>query len=83
MTLDEHIKRYDDRAKSIRNSIVDKKECQEVVELLRELKAYREAREEITRKRNSGQWSEAVVFGLSRAIHIIDKCIEEVNADDT
>jgi pantothenate synthetase len=42
MTLEEHIKRYDDRAKSIRNAIVEKKESQEVVELLRELKAYRE-----------------------------------------
>lgn len=42
MTLEEHIKRYDDRAKSIRNAIVEKKESQEVVELLREMKAYRE-----------------------------------------
>ena len=42
MTLEEHIKRYDDRAKSIRNAIVEKKEAQEVVELLRELKMYRE-----------------------------------------
>lgn len=42
MTLEEHIKRYDDRAKSIRNAVVEKKESQEVVELLRELKAYRE-----------------------------------------
>jgi pantothenate synthetase len=42
MTLEEHIKRYDDRAKSIRNAIVEKKESQEVVELLRELKVYRE-----------------------------------------
>lgn len=41
MTLEEHIKRYDDRAKSIRNSIVEKKESQEVAELLKELKEYR------------------------------------------
>jgi hypothetical protein len=44
MTLEEHIKRYDDRAKSIRNAIVEKKESQEVVELLRELKSYKDAR---------------------------------------
>ena len=44
MTLEEYIKRYDDRAKSIRNAIVEKKESQEVVELLRELKAYKESR---------------------------------------
>ena len=42
MTLEEHIMRYDDRAKSIRNAIVEKKESQEVVELLRELKALNE-----------------------------------------
>lgn len=47
MTLEEHIKRYDDRAKSIRNAIVDKQESQEVVELLRELKAYRKAKKKI------------------------------------
>lgn len=41
MKLEEHIKRYDDRAKSIRNAIVEKKESQEVVELLRELQKYR------------------------------------------
>ena len=41
MTLEEHIKRYDNRAKSIRNAIVEKKESQEVVELLKELKAYK------------------------------------------
>jgi hypothetical protein len=42
MNLEEHIKRYDDRAKSIRNAVVEKKESQEVVELLRELKALKE-----------------------------------------
>lgn len=82
MTLEEHIKRYDDRAKSIRNAIVEKKESQEVVELLRELKAYKEAEEEIDRKRKSGQWSEAVVFGMSRALLIMRRHIMEVNADE-
>ena len=42
MTLEEYIKRYDDRAKSIRNAIVEKKESQEVVELLKELQRWRE-----------------------------------------
>lgn len=47
MTLEEHIQRYDDRAKSIRNAIVDKKESQEVVELLRELQKWRGLRDAI------------------------------------
>lgn len=42
MTLEEHIKRYDNRAKSIRNAVIEKKESQEVAELLRELKRDRE-----------------------------------------
>lgn len=46
MTLEEHIKRYDDRARSIRNAIVEKKESQEVVELLRELEELRAGQKE-------------------------------------
>ena len=54
---------------------------------LRELKAYREAREEIQRKAKSNQWSEAVVYGLTKAVAIIDKClfahnVGEVKADE-
>lgn len=61
----------------------------QLAEWLRELKAWREAREEIVRKMNSGQWSDAVIFGMAKAIVIIDKtlfahnCNKEVNADDT
>lgn len=51
-------------------------------EWLRELKAYREAREEIIRKRDSSQWSELVVHGFSHAIYTIDNHLKEVNADD-
>lgn len=70
MTLEEHIKRYDDRAKSIRNAIVEKKESQEVVELLRELKGYREARQELEDRHAVG------------TLDLIDSYIEEVNADE-
>lgn len=93
MTLDEIIEReetlayiFGERWKRLGEPVgeLDKlnQEHLQLAEWLRELKAYREAREEITRKGNSGQWSEAVVFGFSRAIHIIDKHLMEVNADE-
>lgn len=63
------------------------KECAEehrqLVEWLRELKAYDEARAEIIRKSKSGQWSEGVVYGLDKAIRIMEKHLREVNADDS
>ena len=57
-------------------------EHRQLAKWLRELKAYEVAREEIIRKRDSGQWSEAVVFGFNHAIYIIDKHLKEVNADE-
>ena len=57
-------------------------EHRQLAEWLRELKAYREAREEIIRKRDSSQWSELVVHGFSHAIYTIDNHLKEVNADD-
>ena len=33
-------------------------------------------RDEIERKANSGQWSEAVIYGMQKAIAIIDKYIK-------
>jgi cell fate (sporulation/competence/biofilm development) regulator YlbF (YheA/YmcA/DUF963 family) len=93
MTLEEHIKRYDDRAKSIRNAIVEKKESQEVVELLRELKAYREAIKEI--KEYASIWMEwdegmskheiaekAMTDAKEGFIAIVEKHLKEVNADE-
>lgn len=58
------------------------KEHRQLAEWLRELKAYREARDEIIRKRDSSQWSELVVHGFSHAIHTIDNHLKEVNAND-
>ena len=58
------------------------KEHRQLAEWLRELKAYREAREEIIRKRDSSQWSELVVHGFSHAICTIDNHLKEANADD-
>lgn len=37
---------------------------------------YEDIREEISRKANSGQWSAAVVYGLQKALAIIDKHME-------
>lgn len=56
-------------------------EHRQLAEWLKELKAYRKAKEEITRKMNSGQWSEGVVYGLNKSIRIMQKHIEEVNND--
>lgn len=57
-------------------------EHRQLAEWLKELKAYREAREEIIRKRDSSQWSELVVHGFSHAIYTIDNHLKEVNADE-
>lgn len=51
----------------------------QLVALLKELKAYREAEEEIDRKRKSGQWSDAIVFGMNMAFWIMHNHIREVN----
>ena len=90
MTLEEHIKRYDDRAKSIRNAIVEKKESQEVVELLKELKKWRALRDSINmlcdvdceypQYRESGTMCDACPIGTVKEYfeQIFDG---EVNAD--
>lgn len=57
-------------------------EHRQLAEWLKELKAYREARKEITRKMNSGQWSEGVVYGLDKAVRIMEKHLREVKADE-
>lgn len=57
-------------------------EHRQLAEWLRELKAYEEAEEEINRKMKSGQWSDAVVFGMGKALYIMRKHVKEVNADD-
>lgn len=62
---------------------LDCKKCasehRQLTEWLRELKAYREAEEEIDRKRKSGQWSDAMVFGMNMAFFIMRNHIREVN----
>lgn len=94
MTLDEAIRHCEEVAEEKEQeakeahvlSGMDCMECAEehrqLAEWLRELKAYREAREEIIRKRDSSQWSELVVHGFSHAIYTIDNHLKEVNADD-
>ena len=94
MTLDEAIKHCEEVAEEKEQeakeahvlSGMDCMECAEehrqLAEWLRELKAYREAREEIIRKRDSSQWSELVVHGFSHAIYTIDNHLKEVNAYD-
>lgn len=58
------------------------KEHRQLAEWLKKLQAYEEAKEEITRNRNNGQWSNTVVFGMDRALLIMRKHIREVNADE-
>ena len=94
MTIDEAIRHCEEVAEEKEQeakeahvlSGMDCMECAEehrqLAEWLRELKAYREAREEIIRKRDSSQWSELVVHGFSHAIYTIDNHLKEVNADD-
>ena len=92
-SLDEAIKHCEEVAERLENSCKrdwmgeDDESCasehRQLAEWLKKLQAYEEAREEIIRKRDSGQWSEAVVFGFNHAIYIIDKHLREVNTDDT
>lgn len=62
------------------------KECasehRQLASWLRKLKAYEEADEEICRKMNNGQWSEAVAYGMGKALVIMRKHMREVNADE-
>jgi thiamine pyrophosphate-dependent acetolactate synthase large subunit-like protein len=51
-------------------------EHRQLAEWLKKLQAYEEAKEEIIRRKYSDQWSKTVV------IHIIDKHLKEVNADE-
>lgn len=81
MTLEEEIMKLDLIASDAFEG-GDADEFRKLASWLRELKAYREAEEEIDRKRKSGQWSEAVVFGMSRALLIMRRHIKEVNADE-
>ena len=91
MTLEEAINYYERQTEELYNAIpcdgcafnMCKEEHRQLVEWLRELKAYREAEEEIDRKRKSGQWSDAVVFGMGKALWIMHKHIREVNADES
>lgn len=82
MTLEEHIKRYDDRAKSIRNAIVEKKESQEVVELLRELETYRKLIANADKLIES-EYGVVIIEGYKDVLDQMKEIYEEVNADDS
>lgn len=56
-------------------------EHRQLAEWLKKLKAYEDAREELERKINSGQWSDAVRYGMFKALYIQKKHLGEVNAD--
>lgn len=64
------------------------KEHRQLAEWLKELKAYKKAYTEIDSKIESdymgnNEYEMAVSDGYQGAINIIDRCIEEVKADDT
>lgn len=84
MTIDEAITHCIEVAEQ--NEDQSCKECanehRQLAEWLTKLMAYEEARSEIVRKMNSGQWSEGVVYGLGKAVRIMEKHLREVNADD-
>ena len=43
------------------------------------LEAWEKVKEEIQRKANSGQWSEATTYGMNKSISIINKHLSEVS----
>ena len=68
--------------KEVRKMFTGYKPNEEMFDMaIRSLEAWEKVREEIQRKANSGQWSEATVFGMSKAIAIIDKHLQEVEND--
>lgn len=53
---------------------------------LKELRAYKKAKIEIAKKCDGGQWSEPVIYGMQKALSIMDKYVceeldEEINND--
>lgn len=96
MTLEEEIKHCeekadaDERVADMVNSesefwedlLESVKYYRQLAEWLKELKAYREAEEEINRQMKSGQWSDAVAYGMNKALVIMHKHIREVKADE-
>ena len=86
MTIDKAIEHCEEVAETIKSRLPDYAEpvidYMQIAEWLRELKAYREAEEKINRKMKSGQWSDAVVFGMGKAQLIMRNHIREVNADE-
>lgn len=92
MTIDEAIKHAEEVAKELEEEAVKgccddteimnkctecAKEHRQLAEWLRELKAYREAREEIGRL--PIVWEEGA--GIQKCIDIVDEHLKEVNAD--
>lgn len=57
-------------------------EQRQLADWLKELKGYEEGEEEINRKMKSDQWSDAVVYGMNKALVIMHKHIREVKADE-
>lgn len=96
-TLEEAIKHCEEVAEELEeeavkgccddSEIMDKciecaNEHRQLAEWLKELKGYEEAEEEINRKMESGQWSDAVAYGMNKALVIMHKHIREVKADE-
>lgn len=86
MTLEEEIIKLDLIASDAFEG-GDINEFRQLAEWLRELKAYKKAYTEIDSKIESdymgnNEYEMAVSDGYQSAINIIDRCIEEVNADD-
>ena len=67
-----------DEIEDIKIEALEQQPCEDKVQVLDKI------RSEIERKANSGQWSEAVVYGMKKSIVIIDKykAESEVNRND-
>ena len=94
MTLEEAIKHCEEVAEKycekVEEGLTEDDFCdscasehRQLAEWLKRLKAYEVAREELERKMNSGQWSDAVIYGMNKALYIQKKHLGEVNADET
>ena len=89
MTLEECIRRFENYSKCIQQTLISKEEAENVCDWLRELKAYKEAYEEIKDEINNidsmtfiGSGSGCASEMRSECLSVIDRCLEE-GADDT
>lgn len=81
MTIDKCIDILDDNFTVIdtHGHYTDEEESEALATAVKGLEAWEKVRQEIERKSKSGQWSEAVIYGMQKSLAIINKHMGEIN----